>query len=222
VAKNRGLDDWFGKENWVDISAPKEGGGYEKCGRKSAKDSDRGYPKCVPAAKAAKMSKKEVASAVRRKRAKKQGVGGRPTNVKTFAAEGGSIMDTKPKEIKTLETIIDRDVPYEKRAEMKKMLKKLMQESGSSKGAVSDKELKAMKDAVKGSGVAGGGVKSAAKALKPQKKSGGGYMKAKGKALGGAMMMRAKGKAAGGAMKSKAKSSPVRSPSRKNSGLYGR
>jgi hypothetical protein len=105
---------------------------------------------------------------------------------------------------------------------MKKMLKKLMQESGSSKGADSDKELKAMKDAVKGSGVAGGGVKSAAKALKPQKKSGGGYMKTKGKALGGAMMMRAKGKAAGGAMKSKAKSSPVRSPSRKNSGLYGR
>lgn len=145
---------------------------------------------------------------------------------------------SKPKEIKTLETIIDRDVPYEKRAEMKKFLKKLMQESGSSKGAVSDKELKAMKDAVKGSGVAGGGVKGAAKAMKPQKKSNGGYMKAKGKALGGAMMMRAKGKAtggamngmmmrakgkaAGGAMKSKAKSSPVRSPSNKNSGLYGR
>lgn len=128
---------------------------------------------------------------------------------------------SKPKEIKTLETIIDRDVPYEKRAEMKKMLKKLMQESGSSKGAVSDKELQTMKDAVKGTGIAGGGVKSVAKAVKPQKKSGGGYMKAKGKALGG-MMMRAKGKAAGGAMKSKAKSSPVRAPSRRNSGLYGR
>lgn len=132
---------------------------------------------------------------------------------------------SKPKEIKTLETIIDRDVPYEKRAEMRKMLKKLMQESGASKGAASDKELQTMKDAVKGTGIAGGGVKNAAKAVKPQKKSGGGYMKAKGKALGGAMngmMMRAKGKAAGGAMKSKAKSSPVRSPSRKNSGLYGR
>jgi len=48
VAKNRGLDDWFNKEKWVDISAPKEGGGYEKCGRKNAKDSERGYPKCVP------------------------------------------------------------------------------------------------------------------------------------------------------------------------------
>jgi hypothetical protein len=158
VAKNRGLDDWFGKENWVDISAPKEGGGYEKCGRKSAKDSDRGYPKCVPAAKAAKMSKKEVASAVRRKRAKKQGVGGKPTNVKTFAAEGGSIMKMKTK--------------------------------GYAKGGV---------------GVA---------MPTPVKKMGGGSM--------GGMMMKAKGKAAGGAMKSKAKSSPVRAPSNKNSGLYGR
>jgi len=169
VARSKGLDDWFNKENWVDISAPKEGGGYEKCGRKSAKDSDRGYPKCVPAAKAAKMSKKEVASAVRRKRAKKQGVGGKPTNVKTFAAEGGSIMKMKAK------------------------------------------------------GYARGG---AGKAMpKPQKKSNGGYMKAKGKAAGGVMngmMMKAKGKAAGGAMKSKAKSSPVRAPSNKNSGLYGR
>lgn len=97
MAKNRGLDDWFNKEKWVDISAPKEGGGYEKCGRKSAKDSERGYPKCVPSAKAAKMSKKEVASAVRRKRSKKQGVGGKPTNVATFAAEGGSIMKMKTK-----------------------------------------------------------------------------------------------------------------------------
>ncbi len=89
-----GLTEWFGegkKGNWVDISAPKKGGGFEKCGRKSAKDSKRGYPKCVPAAKAAKMSEKQIASAVRRKRSKKQGVGGKPTNVATFAAKGGAI-----------------------------------------------------------------------------------------------------------------------------------
>ena len=48
----------------------------------------------------------------------------------------------------------------------------------------------------------------------------GGMMKAKGKAMGGAM--KTKGYAKGGAMKSKAKSSPVRAPSNKNSGLYGR
>ena len=101
MAKPRGgLKKWFGKGkggNWVDISAPKEGGGFEKCGRKSASDSDRGYPKCVPADQAAKMSKKEIASAVRRKRSKKQGVGGKPTNVATFAKDGGEIMRMKSK-----------------------------------------------------------------------------------------------------------------------------
>ena len=73
----------------------KEGGGFEKCGRSSASDSDRGYPKCVPADKAASMSKKQIASAVRRKRSKKQGVGGKPTNVATFAKDGGEIMKSK-------------------------------------------------------------------------------------------------------------------------------
>lgn len=95
--KKGGLTKWFKQENWVDISAPKEGGGFKPCGRKSAKDSERGYPKCVPSAKAARMSDKEIASAVRRKRSKKQGVGGKPTNVATFAAEGGSIMKMKSK-----------------------------------------------------------------------------------------------------------------------------
>jgi hypothetical protein len=41
------------------------------------------------------MTKSEIKSAVRRKRAKKQGVGGKPTNVKTFAAKGG-IISNKP------------------------------------------------------------------------------------------------------------------------------
>jgi hypothetical protein len=127
-------------------------------------------------------------------------------------------------------------------------------------GSVSDKELKAMKEALTGAGASGGGMKKAMEAMKktvkgaisdkemsamkqaakPQKKRNGGgmmmrakgkanggamMMKAKGKAAGGAMngmMMRAKGKAAGGARKNKAKSSPVRAPSSKNSGLYGR
>ena len=89
-----GLTEWFGKGskgNWVDIGAPKKGGGFEKCGRKSTKDTKRKYPKCVPAATAAKMSKAEIKSAVTRKRSKKQGVGGMPTNVKTFAARCGAI-----------------------------------------------------------------------------------------------------------------------------------
>jgi len=96
VAKTKGgLTEWFGKGskgNWVDIGSPKKGGGFEKCGRsKLEKDRERKYPKCVPAATAARMSKAEIKSAVTRKRSKKQGVGGKPTNVKTFAAQGGAI-----------------------------------------------------------------------------------------------------------------------------------
>ena len=86
-----GLTKWF-KEDWVDIGSKKKDGGYAKCGRSKQKaDAKRKYPKCVPAAKAASMSKSQIASAVSRKRAKKQGVGGKPTNVKTFAATGGKI-----------------------------------------------------------------------------------------------------------------------------------
>jgi hypothetical protein len=81
--RSGGLKKWF-KEEWVDIGSPKEGGGFKKCGRKSAKGSKRKYPKCVPKSKAQSMTKSQIKSAVTRKRSKKQGVGGKPTNVKTF------------------------------------------------------------------------------------------------------------------------------------------
>mgnify|MGYP001084249034 CR=1 FL=1 len=77
-----GLTKWF-KEGWVDISRPKKGGGYMPCGRKTSKKGK--YPKCVPRAKAARMTKAQIRSAVRRKRSVKQGVGGKPTMVRTFA-----------------------------------------------------------------------------------------------------------------------------------------
>ena len=83
MAKN-GLDKWF-KQKWVDIGSKKKGGGHKPCGRKSASGSKRKYPKCVPAAKAARMTDSQKRSAVVRKRSKAQGVGGKPTNVKTFA-----------------------------------------------------------------------------------------------------------------------------------------
>ena len=83
MSKN-GLDKWF-KQAWVDIGAKKKGGGFKKCGRKSASGSKRKYPKCVPAAKAARMTDSQRQSAVARKRSKPQGVGGKPTNVRTFA-----------------------------------------------------------------------------------------------------------------------------------------
>jgi hypothetical protein len=59
----------------------------------------------VPAAKAARMTDSQKRSAVARKRAKPQGVGGKPTNVKTFArkkaATGG---------FKTTEKYIGRSI----------------------------------------------------------------------------------------------------------------
>ena len=81
--KSGGLKKWF-SEKWVDIGSKKKGGGFKPCGRKSASGSKRKYPKCVPAAKAASMTESQRRSAVARKRAKAQGVGGKPTNVKTF------------------------------------------------------------------------------------------------------------------------------------------
>jgi len=85
--KRGGLKKWF-DEKWVDIGSPKKGGGYKECGRKSASGSKRKYPKCVPAAKAARMTESQKRSAVVRKRSKSQGVGGKPTNVKTYASKG--------------------------------------------------------------------------------------------------------------------------------------
>jgi len=90
--KEGGLKKWF-QEKWVDISAPKKGGGYKECGRKSASGSKRGYPKCVPAAKAARMTKPEKRSAVVRKR-QAPNIGPKPTNVKTFTKKSlGGMVD---------------------------------------------------------------------------------------------------------------------------------
>ena len=91
--KKGGLKEWF-KQNWVDIGSKRKDGSYAKCGRsKLAADRKRKYPKCVPAAKAARMTESQRRSAVARKRAKPQGVGGKPTNVKTFTKKyyGGMI-----------------------------------------------------------------------------------------------------------------------------------
>ena len=89
---HKGLDKWF-KQDWVDIGSKKKGGGHKKCGRSKQKaDAKRKYPKCVPRAKANRMTEGEKRSAVSRKRAASN-VGPKPTNVKTFtrkkAAMGG-------------------------------------------------------------------------------------------------------------------------------------
>ena len=58
------LRKWF-KDRWVNIGKKKKGGGHPPCGTSGKK---RGYAKCVPASKAARMTKKQKASATRRKR----------------------------------------------------------------------------------------------------------------------------------------------------------
>ena len=85
------LKKWF-NEKWVDIGSPKKGGGYKECGRKSASGSKRAYPKCVHAAKAARMTESEKRSAVARKRSAGN-PGGKPNNVSTFTKKyyGGMI-----------------------------------------------------------------------------------------------------------------------------------
>ena len=50
MAKSDGLGKWF-KENWVDIKTGKP------CGRR--KGEKRGYPTCLPADKAARLTKSE-------------------------------------------------------------------------------------------------------------------------------------------------------------------
>ena len=78
MSGHKGLAKWF-KQDWRDISSKRKDGSFAKCGRtKQKKDAKRKYPKCVPAAKAARMTKGQIKSAVSRKRANPKG------KVKTF------------------------------------------------------------------------------------------------------------------------------------------
>ena len=87
----QGLPKWYG-EKWVDLSRPKKGGGWHQCGRTQA--GSAAYPKCVPEAKARRMSKKQIESAVRRKRQVQRKVakgskpkGRAPARVATFTSK---------------------------------------------------------------------------------------------------------------------------------------
>ena len=68
------LRKWF-SDKWVNIGKKDKSGKHPACGTSGKK---KGYAKCVPASKAASMSKKEKESATRRKRAaqNKAGRGG--------------------------------------------------------------------------------------------------------------------------------------------------
>jgi len=89
VEKN--LNRWF-KEKWVDVSRTGKDGKHPPCGRSKANTSSKGYPKCRPSVKVSSktpktsgsMSAGQKRAATKRKRAKKQGVGGKPTIVKAM------------------------------------------------------------------------------------------------------------------------------------------
>ena len=91
---SNGLKKWF-DQKWVDIGSKRKDGSFAKCGRsKQKKDAKRKYPKCVPLAKARRMSEGQRRSAVARKRAAAN-VGPKPTNVKTYASKGKLISTIK-------------------------------------------------------------------------------------------------------------------------------
>ena len=80
MAKKNSLREWFAQNDgkgWVDCKTGKP------CGRKKG-EKLKGYPKCVPLAKARSMSKGQKRSAVSRKRAAGN-TGPKPKNVATFA-----------------------------------------------------------------------------------------------------------------------------------------
>ena len=96
--KKGGLKEWF-RQNWVDIGSKRKDGTFAKCGRsKQLADAKRKYPKCVPLAKARRMTEGQRKSAVARKRAAAN-VGPKPTNVKTILKRdmGGDVKKLKPK-----------------------------------------------------------------------------------------------------------------------------
>ena len=89
---NEDLRKWF-KQKWVNIGKKTKSGKHPPCGTSGEK---RGYAKCVPASKAARMTKKQKASATRRKRAAqtKAGRGGR-------GKQGAGAQGRKPIMVKT-------------------------------------------------------------------------------------------------------------------------
>ena len=89
---NEDLRKWF-KQKWVNIGKKTKSGKHPACGTSGEK---RGYAKCVPASKAASMSKKQKASATRRKRSaqNKAGRGGR-------GKQGAGAQGRKPIMVKT-------------------------------------------------------------------------------------------------------------------------
>ena len=109
-AKNHGgLDDWFKKEKWVDVSRPKKKGKYQPCGRG---DTSKGKkPVCVPVNKAKNLSDKEKKNRVRQKRTKeKESNPDKKPNVTKYTPSAGgksNVSSTQDHNIKFSNSIIN-------------------------------------------------------------------------------------------------------------------
>jgi len=73
------LRKWF-KDRWVNIGKKKKGGGHPPCGTSGKK---RGYAKCVPASKAARMTKRAAQNKAGRGGKQSAGQGKKPIYVST-------------------------------------------------------------------------------------------------------------------------------------------
>ena len=105
-----GLGKWF-NQKWVDVSRKSKSGSHPKCGAsadsKSRAGGKRAYPKCVPAGKAASMSKKDKASATRRKRDAYKGKGAPSKKPK--------MVSTKAEQLAEIDRLIEKSVPNDKK-----------------------------------------------------------------------------------------------------------
>jgi hypothetical protein len=124
------LNRWF-KEKWVDVSRKDKDGKHPPCGRSKAKLSGKGYPKCRPSVKVSSktpktsgsMSSGQKRAATKRKRAKKQGIGGKPTIVKMVAVVKSSELSPEARRHK-----LEYDKKYESSPERVKYREELNQE----------------------------------------------------------------------------------------------
>ena len=77
----KGLKSWV-REKWVDIANRRSDGTYPPCGRSKGEKRSK-YPKCVPLAKARRMSQSQKTAAVRRKQRVDHSSKGKPGYAKT-------------------------------------------------------------------------------------------------------------------------------------------
>ena len=87
------LKKWF-SDKWVNIGKKDKSGKHPPCGTSGKK---RGYAKCVPASKAAGMTKKQKKSAVTRKRAAQNKAGRGGTSNLRGGGKKPIRVSTKPK-----------------------------------------------------------------------------------------------------------------------------